>query len=260
MHDLRHRNFGSAISTIDQATSSPSSTSGILQYETGYPILRTKPRRILFYYYLLLPAAVSIIVLLRTISTSISSRNAEEGVISLSNERRNKDRTPDKNIYQEQLRFLHQSNAAQPEKEEGDAHLLSDSVIGPPKEDSGVASATIGKTEKTGISLPLEETYYNDQDKTNAGAKHPLLLHYSWTQPSLDISWNSCHLDEILYYSDDDVDAFVQQHRPSFYPVFRTNLTKIEKVRQVSYHIAVCRRRMWLLFPLLCITSFNFVS
>ena len=199
MHDLRHRNFGSSsIPTIDQTTSSPSSTSGILQYETGNPVLRTKPRRILFYYFLLLPAVVSIIVLLRNAYTSISSRNAKEVVVSLSKERRDKDRTPDKNIYQEQLRFLHQSNTAQPEaKEEEDAYLLSD----------------------------------NAQDKINVGAKHPLVLHYSWTQPSLDISWNSCHLDKIHYYSDDDVDAFVQQHRPSFYPVFRANLTKIEKVR-----------------------------
>jgi hypothetical protein len=217
MHDLRHRNFGSSsIPTIDQTTSSPSSTSGILQYETGNPVLRTKPRRILFYYFLLLPAVVSIIVLLRNAYTSISSRNAKEVVVSLSKERRDKDRTPDKNIYQEQLRFLHQSNA---------------NVLGPPKEDFGVASATIGKTEKTRISLPLEETNNNAQDKIDVGAKHPLVLHYSWTQPSLDISWNSCHLDEIHYYSDDDVDAFVQQHRPSFYPVFRANLTKIEKVR-----------------------------
>jgi hypothetical protein len=199
MHDLRHRNFGSSsIPTIDQTTSSPSSTSGILQYETGNPVLRTKPRRILFYYFLLLPAVVSIIVLLRNAYTSISSRNVKEVVVSLSKERRDKDRTPDKNIYQEQLRFLHQSNTAQPEaKEEEDAYLLSD----------------------------------NAQDKINVGAKHPLVLHYSWTQPSLDISWNSCHLDKIHYYSDDDVDAFVQQHRPSFYPVFRANLTKIEKVR-----------------------------
>lgn len=263
MYDLRHRNFGSSpILSIDQTTtSSASSTSGILQYETGFPSVRRNLKRKLF-------KAVSIIVLFLTISTSLLSRSVEEVLALLSEERHKIDRTPDKNIYLEQNQYLHQSNAAQLETEDGDAHLLSTSVIAPYKrEDLAVLSAPIMTTGKTGISLPLEKTHNNDQEKTSSGAKHPLVLHYSWTQPALDISWNSCHLDVIHYYSDDDVDKFVQQYRPSFYSVFRTNLTKIEKVRRRKISLCHCpnnitttHRRLMNLFSLFFIALFNFVS
>lgn len=251
MYDLRHRNFGSSpIPSIDQTTtSSASSTSGAFQYDTGFPGIRTNPRRKLF-------NAVSIIVLFLTIPALLLSRSVEDVLALLSEERHKVDRTPDKNIYLEHNQHLHQSNAAQLEMKDGDAHLLSASGVAPYKrEDLAVLSTPIINAGKTGSSLPLEETHNNDQEKTRAGAKHPLVLHYSWTQPALDVSWNSCHLDVIHYYSDDDVDKFVQQYRPSFYSVFRTNLTKIEKVRRgkisschCPHSITTIHRRLMNLF------------
>mmetsp|Transcript_23835 Transcript_23835/g.34165 ORF Transcript_23835/g.34165 Transcript_23835/m.34165 type:complete len:218 (-) Transcript_23835:410-1063(-) len=63
--------------------------------------------------------------------------------------------------------------------------------------------------------------------------KVPFVLHYSWKEATLSSSWNQCNVDNIKYYNDEDVDKFVKQHRPSYYPSFQEKLSKIEKMWNV---------------------------
>lgn len=92
--------------------------------------------------------------------------------------------------------------------------------------DKAVFTNELPQLMRTSVKKEANITKFSKKEKL------PFVLHYSWKEATISSSWNQCKVDQIKYYNDEDVDKFVRQHRPSYYPSFQEKLSQIEKVRK----------------------------
>jgi hypothetical protein len=219
MRALRQRSNNNSNPLTEHASSF--SNNGKDHNGKGCHVFRIKGRSTFFNYLALSLLAVMAVILLNVHSSLNSPWRSEQSFFVSKLQR-----LEDSSNYQQEAK---ESITATLKNED----LKRNSRIASVPHSTSAEAATYASEEKGDADQSLDKAHNNDLEtkSTTTQQRNPFLLHYSWTQPSLDASWNRCHVDEIHYYTDDDIDHFVKKHRFSYYPIFKTKLSKIEKVR-----------------------------